>query len=426
MDHHNLQSSREGSVRATKVLEKLLGVTGVVVESAEIVPEGVVFDVRPRRRRPRCGRCAKRAPGYDRREARRWRHLGLGATRIWLRYAPRRVACRRCGVVNEQVPWGSPGGWFSAAFEETVAYLARVTDQTSVTQIMGVAWVTVGRIVERIVSQRLDAGRLDGLRSIGIDEFSYRKRHHYLTVVVDHETGRVVWAGRGRSSETLAAFFAELGAERTARIELVTLDMAEGYIQAVRKHAPWAQIVFDRFHVQRLASDAVDEVRRSLVREEADREEKRAIKGSRFALLRNPWNLNLEERAKLAEIERSNRPLYRAYLLKEALAHLLGYRQPGRARKALKEWLAWASRSRLRPFVRTARTIRKHREGILAYIRSRLTNGLVEGINNRMRAVARRAFGFHSAEALISMLFLCCSQIELTPALPGFIHPLGL
>jgi transposase len=413
-------------VRVAKVLETLLGITGIVVESAEVSTEAVVFDVRPRRKKPRCSGCRKRAPGYDQRDARQWRHLNIGATRIWLRYAPRRVKCARCGVVNEEVPWGSAGGWFSAAFEETTAYLARVADKTSVTKIMGIAWVTVGKIIERIVGERLDSSRLDGLSFIGIDEFSYRKRHHYITVIVDHVTGRVVWAAKGRSGETLAAFFRDLGPERARKIEVVTLDMAEGYINVVQEHAPQAKIVFDRFHVQRLASDAVDQVRRGLVRNEDDPERKRAIKGSRFALLRSEWNLTVEDRGKISEIQQSNRSLYRAYLLKEALAHLFGYQQAGRAKKALKEWLSWASRSRLRPFLRVARTIRKYRDGILAYIDYRLTNGPVEGINNRMRTVARRAFGFHSAEALISMLFLCCSKIDLTPALPGCSNPLGI
>src|SRR5271157_4767914 len=127
-------------MRVTKVLETLLGITGIVVESAEVSAEGVVFGVRPRRKKPRCSGCGKRAPGYDQREARQWRHLNLGATRIWLRYAPRRVECARCGVVNEQVPWGSASGWFGACFEEWRAYLVRVPDTSSVTKIMGIAW----------------------------------------------------------------------------------------------------------------------------------------------------------------------------------------------------------------------------------------------------------------------------------------------
>ena len=413
-------------MRIAKVLETLLGITGIVVESAEAGSNRVVFDVRLRRKKPRCSGCRKRAPGYDQSEAREWRHLNVGATLIWLRYAPRRVECSRCGVLNEQVPWGNAGGWFSAAFEETTTYLAQVADKTSVTKIMGIAWVTVGRIIERVVSERLDSSRLDNLSFIGIDDFSYRKRHRYVTIVVDHVTGRVVWAAKGRSGETLASFFKELGPERARKIEVVTMDMAAGYIKVVEKQVPQAQIVFDRFHVQRLATDAVDEVRRGVVRAEQDPQSKKALKGSRFALLRSQWNLTSDDKAKLSEIQRSNRSLYRAYLLKEALAHLLGHQQPGRAKKALNEWLTWASRSRLRPFLRVARTIRKYRDRILAYVDFRLTNGPVEGVNHRIRTVAHRAFGFHSAEALISMIFLCCSKIELSPALPGFSNPLAI
>lgn len=147
-------------------------------------------------------------------------------------------------------------------------------------------------------------------------------------------------------------------------------------------------MIFDRFHVQRLASDAVDAVRREQMRGLTDLDEKRAIKKSRFALLKNPWNLTRRQGEKLPEVERTNRPLYRAYLLKETLAHALDYRQPGRAARALSEWLAWASRSRLRPFVGLARTIRQHRDGLLAYVSYRLTNGVVEGFNNRLRRIA--------------------------------------
>ena len=142
------------------------------------------------------------------------------------------------------------------------------------------------------------------------------------------------------------------------------------------------------------------------------------IKRTRFALLKSPWNLTRTERQKLSDIQKTNKRLYRAYLLKETLAKALDYVQVGRAEKALNEWLAWAARSKLEPFKRVARTIRKHKQGILDYIRTRYTNGVVEGFNNRFRMVARRAFGFHSAEALIAMMFLCCGGITLAPPLP--------
>ncbi len=347
-----------------------------------------------------------------------WRSLPVGRFSVLFAYAPRRVNCPQCGIRTEAVPWARHGARFTKDFEEMVAHLARVTDKTTVTSLLGISWRAVGAVVERVVASRLDPHRLDNLRRIGVDEFSYRKRHRYVTVVVDHDTGRVVWAKEGKSSGTLAAFFKELGPERRATIEHVTIDMAGGYIKAIKEHLPNAEIVFDRFHVQRLASDAVDKVRRSLWREHKGTDEGTAIKGSRFALLKNPWNLTVSERRRLRDVQRTNAPLYRAYLLKEMLAKALDYRQPKRARRTLDAWLAWASRSRLEPFVKLARTIRAHKESILAYVRHRLTNGVVEGLNNRTRTIARRAYGFHSATALISMIHLCTSGIVLHPPLP--------
>jgi transposase len=347
----------------------------------------------------------------------------VGARVVVLAYAPRRVACRRCGVRTERVPWGASASRFSWAFEEWVAYLAQITDQTKVHKLTGVAWSTVGKIIERVVSRRLSPDRLANLRRIGIDEFSYRKRHRYLTIVVDHDRRRVVWAAEGRSAETLRGFFRELGPQACAAVELVSIDMAGGYKKAIAEFLPEAQVIYDRFHVQRLASDALDAVRRAMVREAVAAAENghpgpSTLKKTRWVLLRGWQRLDKDERARLAEVQRTNRPLYRGYLLKETLAGALDYRQPARAEKALRSWIAWACRSRLRPFVRVARTIRSHFQGVLAYIRHRLTNGLAEGLNNKLRIVSRRAYGFHSAEALIAMLFLNSGGIHLSPRLP--------
>ena len=407
-------------MRVTTVLSRLLGVTKMFVESALFRLDGTLaLSARPTWRRSRCGKCGRVGPRYDRQDPRDWRHLPWGRTPVVLRYAPWRVNCPQCGVRVEQVPWAASRSRFSEAFEELVAYFAQITDKTQVTRLTGVAWQTVGSIVKRVVERRLDPERLVGLQRVGIDEFSYKKRHNYLTVVVDHDRGRVVWAGEGRSAEALTPFFDELGNEGCQAIELVTIDLAAAYTKAVREKLPNAQIVYDRFHVQRLVSDALDEVRREMVRELAtDPDQARAVKRTRFVLLMNPWNLSRDQRRKLSEVQRTNQGLYRAYLLKETLAQALDYRQPWRAERALRDWLAWASRSRLRPFVKAARTIRKHLDGILAYVRTRLTNGLLEGINNRIRMIARRAYGFHSHQALSAMVFLNCGGIQLDPPLP--------
>jgi transposase len=296
--------------------------------------------------------------------------------------------------------------------------LAQVTDKTRVTEQMGIAWRTVGAIVTRVVERKLPSDLLDGLRCIGVDDFGYRKRHKYLSIVVDHDRRRVVWTAEGRDSGTLKAFFEQLGPERCARLECVTMDLSAAYIKAVEESAPQAQIVFDRFHVQRLASDAVDEVRREQARELRGTPQARELSRTRYALLKNPWDLSRIEQARLSTVQRVNAPLYRAYLLKETLAKALDYRQVGRAEPALRQWIAWAVRSRLKPFVRVGRTIRKHFQGVLAYVRERMTNAFLEGMNNLIRMVAHRAFGFHSYFALSSMIFLCCSGIALDPPLP--------
>ncbi len=407
-------------MRITTVFRRLLAVTKMYVEEVAFTVEGgLAIQVRPTWRISRCGHCGRKASRYDRRPLRRWRHVPWGRASVELIYEPWRVNCRNCGVRVERVPWADRGSRFTYDFEEMAAYLAQVTDKTQVQRLLAISWQTVGSIVERVVARRLDPERLLGLRRIGIDEFSYRKRHRYLTIVVDHDRRRVVWTGEGKSSETLAPFFELLGEEQCQKIETVTIDLSAAFIKAAREGLAKAEVVFDRFHVQRLASDPVDEVRRSIVRELAiDPERARAVKSTRYVLLKNPWNLSCNQRSKLAEIQAKNRRLYRAYLLKETLAQALDYRQPWRAEMELGEWLAWASRSKLKPFVKAARTIRKHRVGILAYIRTRLTNGLVEGINGKIRMIARRAFGFHSHQALSAMIFLNCGGIKLQPPVP--------
>ena len=405
-------------MRISTVFRRLLGVTKMFVKAVQFRPDGsLAIEVRPSWRLSRCGQCSRRAPRYDRRPLRRWRHLPWGRTMMDLLYAPWRVNCPCCGVRVEQVPWAVAGSRFTQDFEEMAAYLAQVTDHTQVSRLLGISWQTVGKIVERIVSERLDPDRLVGLRRIGVDEFSYRKRHHYLTLVVDHDRRRVVWASGGRSAETLKEFFDLLGPEACDQIELATIDMAAGYIKAIEESLPQAQIVFDRFHVERLALDALDEVRRAMVREVKGTAEGKAIKGLRFLLLKNPYNLSSGQEQKLSAVQQTHRRLYRAYLLKETLAEALDQDDVDLARQLLRDWLSWASRSRLKPFVKTARTIRKHFEGILAYVQTRLTNGLTEGFNNKLRVIARRAYGFHSPQPLIAMLLLTCGGIQLKPPL---------
>lgn len=415
-------------MRVTTLLRELLGLKHTRVLGFRFTRTELVVAVRPAKRSSFCSGCGGRAPRYDRRR-REWRHLDLCGLPVVLESETWRVDCPRCGVTTEMVPWAGASAGFTHAFEEVVAYLAQRTDKTTVSTMMAIAWKTVGAIIQRVVARLGPKDRLAGLKRIGIDELSYRRHHKYVTVVTDHDTGRVVWVSPGKDAETVLRFFAELGPERTAQIEMITIDMSNAFKSAIAQAAPHARVVFDRFHVQRLAHDALDKVRREQVRELAGTDDAAAVKKTRFALQKNPWNLSQSDHVKLAEVQRSNRRLYRAYLLKETLASILDRRQVNVARDKLAEWMGWATRSRLAPFQKLSRTIREHRDGILAYVATGLSNGRSEGMNGKVRTITKRSFGFHSPWSLIALIFLCCSGLVVplerrVPSVTLVAHPL--
>lgn len=400
-------------MRVTTLLNKLLKLQGLWVKGIRFEGADLVIEIRRRFRLLTCPECGTQVKGRFEEKIRRWRHLAIFGTTTWIEGPIRRLRCPTCRKVQtEVVPWARHRSVFTRHFEDAVGFLTQKLDHTAVSNLFGVSWAAVGSIAERLVAEQLHEDRFENLRAIGVDEFSFRRHHRYITVVIDHDRERVIWVGEGKSSETLAAFFDELGPERCASIELVSLDMAAGFIKAVQEAIPHATIVFDRFHVARLATDALTEVRRAQMRR-LDPEERAPIKGTRWALLKNPEKLRASERFKLHLVRRTNAALYRAYLLKETFLGIFTYRHPFHARHALEAWLAWAQRSRLPPFVRLARTVREHIDGILAFIESRLTNARLEGMNNKVRLISHRAFGFHSAEPLTAMIYLCCSNITL-------------
>lgn len=403
-------------MRTTSVFRKLLSFEQTVVTGVALEGDGLVVDVKPRWRCPRCSECGRKASGgYDRYEGRRWRHLDVCGMKVYLRADRRRVSCRNCGVRVEYVPWAEGGSNFTQPFEDQVGYLAQRTDKTTVSSLMRIAWATVGDIARRVVARHDIEDKLDGLVNIGVDELSVRRHHKYITVVVDHDRRRIVWASEGKTADALKAFFDALGPDRCHQIRAVTMDMSKAYAKAVREACPEATQVLDRFHVQRLAHDAIDEVRRSEVREAAEADDKRALKRTRWPLQKNYWNLLGFEAEKLSHLQQANKRLYRAYLLKESLLEVFACTREFFARPKLDEWVSWASRSRLQPFVKLARTIRTHAEGILAYVRTGLSNGRTEALNGKLRTLTRRSYGFHSSSALIAMLQLCCGGITLHP-----------
>jgi transposase len=385
-------------VRGIRIWARLLGVARAVVEDVFLDEEAVVVCVRPRaREQGRCGVCRRRCPGYDRGDGRRrWRALDLGTTFAYVEAEAPRVECKRHGVIVAAVPWARHDSAFTRAFEDQVAWLAVNTSARAVAALMRSTWRAVGGICARVSDEaRAQRDLLSDLRRLGFDEISVRKGQSYLTVVVDHHSGRLVWAAPGRDRKTVEKFLDLLGEERCARVELVSCDMAEWITRPISERCPNAEVCLDPWHVVKLATDALDEIRREV--------------------WKNPENLTPRQQRKLAQIQQTNQRLFRAYLLKEQLRQI--YRvDPDEATGILDAWLKWAQRCRLAPFVKLARTIRDQRAGIEAAFRNGLSNARVEQINTQIRLITRRGFGYHSQQAVIALAML--SLGGLCPPLP--------
>lgn len=404
-------------MRMETFIRKSLGLkahTVVAVEEDETVPMLIVHIERLRQRRLRCGECGRPAAEVapTRRPARRWRDLAMREHVVELVYAPHRVWCRHCGLRVERVPWALKWQRVTRALARAVAALARELAWAAVAAHFRLNWKTVATVVEGAVLWGLAHRRWAPLHSIGIDEVSRRKGQHYLTIVYDLDRGRVVWVGRDRTTATMARFFAWLGPRRGRSIHTVCCDMWGIYIDAVRTHLPTATLVFDRFHLSQHLSRAVDDVRRQTWRQMAGRE-KAEFKRTRFLWLTNPANLARQERTRLSALLRLNSPIVKGYLLKEDLRRFWAYRSTAWATAHLRQWLWRASHSRLEPFQKLAQTLRTHLEGVLAWTRIRVTNGALEGMNNKVKIISHRAYGYRTSWTYIANIYHACAALPL-------------
>jgi transposase len=409
-------------VRKRKVLAKALGVERAVVLGLDEHDGVFVLRVRVRRGDEwRCPVCRRKCGRYDSPEGpRRWRAHDFGMMRLEIQASTPRVRCAEHGVHMAYVPWARMRSRFTRAFEDMVTWLAVRTDRTTVTHLLRIAWRTVGRILDR-VSVEAEATRppLKGLRRIGIDEVSYRKGHRYLTIVVDHDTGNLIWAAPGRDAKTLRKFFRKLKKKGREGIELVSADAAKWIGQVVREMCPKAKLCIDPFHVVSWATKALDEVRRGMwrkLRKKGESDRAKALKGSRWALMKNPGDLNRKQKSKLRDIESDNRPLFLAYLMKEQLREVFQQRD-WQGPFMLSDWIDWVMRSRCKPMKKVARSIRDNYHGICSALLNQLSNGRLESMNTKLKLLTRLAFGFHSHRPLIALAKLKLGG--LCPPLPG-------
>lgn len=409
-------------MRATKVFNRILGLSGTRVVDVEVPGEegAVLVRVALRRRRwmacPSCDHMTQAR--YDVRPVdSRWRHLDVGGRECWLVARLFRIRCPSHGVVTEAVPFAGAGSRFTIEFERLCAWLATRADKTSVQRFLRIAWRTVGQICARVVDRVPADDRFEQLVTIGVDEISWRKHHKYLSIVSDHATGKVIWGAEGRDAATLGQFYDSLTGEQKASIQAVSMDMGPAYVKATRQGLPRAVICFDPFHVVKLATDALEETRRSVWRQLKDLPDKtwaKRLKGARWVLLKNHDDLDPDQRLTLRHIKKEGGALYRGWQLKEALREIFaGDLDMDDLDWALRRWRSRASRSRIPAFVKAARTIGKHLAGIKAAIEHRLSNARNEGINNKIRVIFNRAHGFHSAQAALALVMLACGPVEI-------------
>ena len=389
------------------ILRHVHPIPGFVYGSIELrkLRAGPRFFVRlraRRRSRPVCSGCGKRRRGYDTLAERHFDFVPLWAIPVVFLYAMRRVDCPRCGVVVEMVPWASGKSPLTHAYCWFLASWAKTLSWRETARRFRTTWDTAFRAVEIAVRWGLAHRNLDGIRSIGVDELSWKKGQKYLTMVyqLDHGCRRLLHISKHRTRASFNSFFDMLGEERTKSIEFVASDMWKAFLQVVRKRCSNALHVLDRFHVMQLMSKAIDQTRRDEVRHLKAKGKQPVLTKTRWILLKNPAKFTRQQRLRLRELLKCNLRSVKAYILKQMFQKFWDYKAPWAAKRFLAEWTRMAMRSRIEPMKKFARTLRRHEPELLNWFRARgrFAAGATEGFNNKARITTRKAYGFRTYE----------------------------
>ena len=380
------------------IVRKTLGLKRHCVKEVKEKDGNLMVLLRPDKRfKSICSHCGCKGSGYDSLKQRQWKHVPFWGIPVIFVYSPRRVDCAQCGAKVEAIPWTQGKSPLSVHPSFVLATWTKMVAWEVVGHLFGFHWNTVRKAVKDVVDYGLKNRDLGDLLYIGIDEISRKKGHVYHTQIYDLIEKRLLWSGEDRTSETLNAFFDELGKERCEQIEAVCCDMWTPYVEVIKERLPNALLVFDKFHIIRHLMGAVDKVRKEQVRE-LKAQDLDLLKKTRYIWLKNPWNLTDNQKLRLSELEKLNLKINRAYLLKEAFRQFWTYTYPTCAKKYLDQWFWWATHSRLKPLRDFAWMIRRHQDDILNYFKARIHNGAVEALNNKAKAISHRAYGYRTAE----------------------------
>ena len=351
-----------------------------------------------------CSGCSKVRPGYDTMPSpRRFDFVPMWGMAVIFIYCMRRVNCPDCGVRVEQVPWADGKSPVTHELKWFLAKWAKLMSWKEVATAFRVSWDCVFESVKQAVSWGLSHRNMDGIESIGIDEVQWHRGHKYQTLVyqIDEGRKRLLWIGPDRTAKTLLRFFRFLGKDRTKKLQFICSDMWQAYIKVILKKASQAIHVLDRFHVMQLMGKAINAVRAEEVKQLKLDGYEPILKGARWLLLKRPENLTDKQAVKLSELLQYNLRSIRSHLMKEDFQRFWQYSTAGWAGKFLDQWCNRAMKSKIEPMKKVARTIRAKRELILNWFRAggMLSSGVVEGFNNKVKLVTRKAYGFKTQEA---------------------------
>lgn len=401
---------------STSLLYHGFGIRGYRYLATRYEERGIVVRIESPRESLRCPACGSSHVHIDEWCPRRWRTLPIGAKAVWIEMDVPKVECQKCGA-KQRVTLGfaDPKRQHTRSFERYVMELLQFMTPQDVSFHLGISWDVANAIQKRRLGKRFARPKLKKLKQIAIDEIYLGKRNKYITLVLDLESGAVVFVGDGKGADALKPFWKRLKSSG-AKVKAVATDMSPAYISAVTKNLPNARLVFDRFHVMKLLNEKMTELRRQLYREAKDGLEKDVLKGIRWLLLKNPENLDEEknERARLDEALKLNRSLAIAYYLKDELR--LFWEQPDyqAANRFLADWCLRAEASGIRLLMKFANTLRGHRLGLLAWYSHPISTGPLEGTNNKIKLLQRRAYGYRDLELFkLRILSLHTTRFEL-------------
>lgn len=419
MEFQGHQATGRRPITPHRLLSKLLRFKGLRVASFWFERrDSVVIAVKPYKNGCRCPECGRGGSIVQTLPARRWRDVQVCGRTVWLLHSPREIRCPTHGRHVEETPWAERHARVTYRFEYLMLRFCQTMTQKAAAELLGLPASTLSDLLHRTITRIRQGHRIRDLKTIGVDEISYAKGHKYATVIYDLDRARVVWIGVGKGRQTIDRFFTEaLSSFQRQKIRWACCDMSEAYLGAIRNHCPNATLVLDRFHLVKALNAAVDEVRKEQWRD-ASKHERKALKGLRWILYRHSSTRSRKDTRTLRDLETANRRIYRAWRLKDEFENFWNYQAPWAAKRFLANWTTAALRSRLPPLKKFVHTLRRHADHVLAFVSTRITNAVAEGLNRVARMVNNRASGFRSLDAFSDLIFLAIGDVDIPGQIP--------